>query len=96
LAAPSQPKLLAAPKIAGLLPATIPVCEPAVRVKVEIVREVPATLEELFERLGPIRSQEEMDAEMVEFLLGAEERMQRRFGQPLGLLTHWESLGGVA
>jgi hypothetical protein len=59
---------------------------------IEVVREVPATFEELLERLGPIRSQEEMDAEIVEFLLEAEQRITQRFGQPLGLVAFWESL----
>jgi hypothetical protein len=81
--------LLAAPKIAGLLPARVQ-SSPAPRVRIEIVREVPATFEELLDQIGPIRSQEEMDAEMVEFLLAADQRMERRFGQPAGLLAIWE------
>jgi hypothetical protein len=60
--------------------------------RIEVVREVPATLEELFEQLGPIRSQEEMDAEIVEMLLQSEQRIAQRFGQPSGLLAFWESL----
>jgi hypothetical protein len=60
--------------------------------RIEIVREVPATLEELFQQIGPIRSQEEMDAEIVEFLLAAEQRIAQRFGQPSGLVAFWESL----
>jgi hypothetical protein len=93
LAAPPPLLLLPPPRVAGLLPARVhtPTVQVA-KARIEVVREVPATLEELLERLGPIRSQEEMDAEIVEFLLEAEQRIAQRFGQPSGLVAFWESL----
>jgi hypothetical protein len=61
---------LPASRIAGLLPATIPTRAQAIRVKVEVVREeIPATFEELMAQIGPIRSIEEMDAEIVDAIL---------------------------
>jgi hypothetical protein len=89
LAAPSPHLLLPAPSIDGLLPARVQ--ESNRQKRIEIVREVPATFEELLAQIGPIRSQEEMDAEMVEFLLAADQRMARRFGQSSSLLAFWNS-----
>jgi hypothetical protein len=90
LAAPPPHLLLPAPRIDGLLPARVQ--QPTShRARIEIVREVPATFEELLAQIGPIRSQEEMDAEMVEFLLAADQRMARRFGQSSSLLAFWNS-----
>ena len=96
LAAPPPLLLLPPPRIAGLLPARVRTFSPpsvsAVRPRIEVIREVPATFEELLEQIGPIRSQEEMDAEIVEMLLQAEQRIAQRFGQPSGLIAFWESL----
>jgi len=64
LAAPPAPKLLAAPHIAGLLPARVPS-------NVEIVVELPLTRAELLHLLGPVRSREEMNAEIAELALEA-------------------------
>ena len=90
LAAPPPLLLLPPPRIAGLLPARVQ--QPTShRARIEIVREVPATFDELLAQIGPIRSQEEMDAEMVEFLLAADQRMARRFGQSSSLLAFWNS-----
>jgi hypothetical protein len=76
---------LPAPRIAGLLPATIPTRAQATRVKVEVVREeVPATFEELMAQIGPIRSIEEMDAEIVDMIVA--------FRQARGRDSRW---GGV-
>jgi hypothetical protein len=62
--------LLPAPRIAGLLPATIPTRAHATPTRIEIVREdIPATFEELMAQIGPIRSAEEMDAEIVDAIL---------------------------
>jgi hypothetical protein len=58
LAAPKQPPLLVAPQIAGLLPSS------TLR-KVEVVIEQPMTFEELLRQLGPIRTREELNAELV-------------------------------
>ena len=64
LLAPPPPRLLLpAPRIAGLLPATIPTRAHANRV--EIVREdIPATFEGLMAQIGPIHTIEELDAEI--------------------------------
>lgn len=62
LTAPPPPKLLAAPKIAGLLPARVP--QPAARVQIEIVRE-PQTFDELMAQLGHLPTVEECDAEII-------------------------------
>jgi hypothetical protein len=78
LAAPPPRLLLPAPRIAGLLPATIPMRAQATRVKVEVVREeIPATFEELMAQIGPIRSAEEMDAEIVDMILAHRQRAHR-------------------
>ena len=61
LTAPTPPKLIAAPNIAGLLPAQV-------SRHVKIVLDMPPTREELLRQLGPIRSREEMNAELVEIL----------------------------
>jgi hypothetical protein len=58
LAAPPAPKLLAAPQIAGLLPARVPT-------SAEIIVEFPLTREELLSQLGPVRSRDEMNAEIT-------------------------------
>ena len=58
LTAPPPPKLLVAPRIAGLLPATV-------APQVEIIFNQPLSLEALLHQLGPIRSLEEMDAEIA-------------------------------
>ncbi len=58
LTAPPAPKLLAAPHIAGLLPARVPS-------SAEIIVELPLTREELLRQLGPIRSRAEMNAEIA-------------------------------
>ena len=58
LPAPPPRKLLAAPPIAGLLPARV--SAPA-----EIVVEFPLTREEVLRQLGPIRSRAEMNAEIA-------------------------------
>jgi hypothetical protein len=66
---PPRPKLLAAPRIAGLLSARIP--QAARLAKIEIVRPfdtIPDSVDELLARIGPIRSQEEMDEEICEML----------------------------
>ena len=62
LTAPPPPKLLAAPKIAGLLPARVPT--PAAKVYIEVIRE-PRTFNELMEQLGHLPTVEECDAEIV-------------------------------
>jgi hypothetical protein len=70
LAAPTPRLLLPAPRIAGLLPATIPTRANASHTRIEIVREdIPTTFEELMAQIGPIRSAEEMDAEIVDAIL---------------------------
>ena len=56
------PKLLAAPRIAGLLPARVPTPPPA-RPDILIIQP-PRTLAELFEALGPMRSRAEIYADL--------------------------------
>jgi hypothetical protein len=69
LPAPKPVKLLSAPKIAGLLPAT---AQPHVRVsKVESVRKATMPLDDILRQLGPIRSREEMNAEIADMALEA-------------------------
>jgi len=81
LAAPPPLLVLPAPKIAGLLPARVPV-QSANR-PIEIVREeVPGTLDELMAQLGPIRSAEEMDAEIVDMILTNRGRIHAKYGLP--------------
>jgi hypothetical protein len=75
--------MLSAPKVAGLLPARVPVR--SARPAVEIVREeVPATLDELMAQLGPIRSAEEMDEEIVDMILTNRGRIRAKYGLPVG------------
>jgi hypothetical protein len=74
LAAPPPRLCLPAPRIAGLLPATIPT-----RVKVEIVHEdIPTTFEELMAQIGPIRTIEELDAEIVDAILACRQASYSR------------------
>jgi hypothetical protein len=74
LAAPPPPKLLTAPRIAGLLPARVP--ERVVRPRIEIVRE-PATFDELLQQLGPLPTVEECDAEIAERFEAHVERIRQ-------------------
>ena len=65
LTAPPPRKQLCAPRIAGLLPARV-------APHIEIVMNKPPSREELLQQLrqfGPIRSREEMDAEIAELVL---------------------------
>jgi hypothetical protein len=59
LTAPPPRKQLCAPHIAGLLPAR------TASPQVEIIIEKPPSREELLQQLGPIRSREEMNAEII-------------------------------
>jgi hypothetical protein len=78
LAAPPPRLCLPAPRIAGLLPATIPTRTQATRVQIEVVREeVPATFEELLAQIGPIRTIEELDAEIVNAVLACRQASYR-------------------
>jgi hypothetical protein len=74
LSAPPPPKLLAAPRIAGLLPARVP--ERVVRPRIEIIRE-PATFDELLQQLGHLPTIEECDAEIVERFEAHVERIRQ-------------------
>ena len=62
LAAPPERKLLSAPPIAGLLPARI-------APRLEIIVELPQTREEFLRELGPLRTREEMNADLVAILM---------------------------
>jgi hypothetical protein len=64
LPAPPIRKALPAPRVAGLLPAVVPL-------RVEIVTEKPPTLNELLKQLGPIPSREAMNAEIADLALEA-------------------------
>jgi hypothetical protein len=59
LPAPKIAGLLPPPRIAGLLPARV------ATPNVEIIPPAPRSIEELFAQLGPIRSREAMNAELV-------------------------------
>ena len=63
LTAPPPRKQLCAPRIAGLLPAqtTAP--------QIEIIPTKSLSHDELIRQLGPIRSREEMNAEIVDLML---------------------------
>src|SRR5438105_4504864 len=63
LSAPPPRKQLCAPRIAGLLPAQTTARQ------VGIISVKPPSREELIRQLGPIRSREEMNAEIVDLLL---------------------------
>ena len=65
LTAPTPPKLLCAPKIAGLLPASV------TAPKVEIIRPNPLSRDELLRQLGPIHSRDAMNAELGQLVLEA-------------------------
>lgn len=67
LTAPPARKAIAAPRIAGLLPATV---EPQAKVATDVVVEMPLTRDEVLRRMGPIRSRAEMNAEIVELIFG--------------------------
>ena len=62
LPAPKIAGLLPAPHIAGLLPAKVS------RPQIEITQPVPRALDEFLATLGPIRSREEMNAELLAIL----------------------------
>jgi hypothetical protein len=81
LTAPPPLLMLPAPRIAGLLPARVPVRN--ARPAVEIVREeIPATFDALMAQLGPIRSAEEMDEEIVDLILSNRGRIRAKYGLP--------------
>jgi hypothetical protein len=63
LTAPPPRKQLCAPRIAGLLPARITAPQ------IEIIPKKSPSREELIRQLGPIRSREEMNAEIVDLML---------------------------
>ena len=68
LTAPPPPKLLAAPRIAGLLPARVSSHSDS-HGEVEAIVEIPLTRGELIRQLGPIRSRAEMNAEITALIL---------------------------
>jgi hypothetical protein len=63
LSAPPPRKQLCAPRIAGLLPARTTAAQ------VEIISVKPPSRDELIRQLGPIRSREEMNAEIVNLMM---------------------------
>lgn len=63
LTAPPPRKQLCAPRIAGLLPAR------TAAPQIEIITKKPPSHEDLIRQLGPIRSREEMNAEIVDLVL---------------------------
>ena len=63
LTAPPPRKQLCAPRIAGLLPAR------TAAPQVEIITSKSPSREDLIRQLGPIRSREEMNAEIVDLML---------------------------
>ena len=63
LTAPPPRKQLCAPRIAGLLPAR------TAAPQIEIITSKSPSREELLRQLGPIRSREEMNAEIVDLML---------------------------
>src|SRR5262249_27619750 len=65
LPAPKIAGLLPAPKIAGLLPARVGAAARPAQPNIEIIIPVPRSIEELFAQIGPIRSREAMNAELV-------------------------------
>src|SRR5258708_33787640 len=67
LAAPPPRKQLCAPHIAGLLPARV---APQIEI-VEIIISKPLSRDELRRQLGPIRSRDEMNAEIADIALEA-------------------------
>jgi hypothetical protein len=86
LTAPPPPKLLAAPRIDGLLPARVQ--EPAIKVKIEVVFQ-PRIYEEMVAAIeakhGPIQTIEEADAELEEMIMQMRaERAARRARQAKG------------
>ena len=68
LSAPPAPQLLCAPKIAGLLPAHVGTDMRVRPVRVEIIKPATRSLDEFLATLGPIRSREEMNAELLALL----------------------------
>ncbi|MEP7284377.1 MAG: hypothetical protein ABI947_01255 [Chloroflexota bacterium] len=71
LAAPPVLKCLPAPRIAGLLAA------PVEAKPVEVIIEQEPTFEEILQQLGPLRSIEEMDAEIADMVA----EMRRNFNR---------------
>jgi hypothetical protein len=75
LAAPPARLMLPAPRIAGLLPATIQGSSATPRV--EVICNKPRSLEEVLREIGPLRTLEEVDAEINGMLQQIKDNMSR-------------------